>query len=422
MKRPITATTVIALALGTAAVVAPASQAADYGLRGEDGTGVIARGNQKASDLPAGSCVVGVTSTDAAEGSQAGFRWTTAEPREESRDKTAWGVGVAFDNSQDRTFADWYFTNSGRMGGENRYLDAGEVPAMDAGKSLLDYYGTPYWTATHGADENIKISASGSQQNLNLEAELTDEKVKQFAQATAANPVRYAWQGHYTKENPDGLRATQGVNASFGALVNPWPSENNECNPITTTWDKVEKHVINPGEETKVGHINVPQLSDGTTDDSLSRMVVEAYSTDGKFLGTSDKTAGEKTRLRIADNGDVFFTWPDYRDPANGIADDRSVDFAAIALPRSVEQLQSAGDYAVESSKWYQEEDDRVYAFESSNYLPRYNTRTRLTSTPSRLTTRSSTTRSTKTATVPLSPALSTGHRRMSVRNLSIPK
>ena len=54
MKRSLTTTTAIALALGTAAVVAPTTHAADYGLRGEDGTGVIARGEQQASQLPAG--------------------------------------------------------------------------------------------------------------------------------------------------------------------------------------------------------------------------------------------------------------------------------------------------------------------------------------------------------------------------------
>ena len=371
MKRPITATTVIALALGTAAVVAPASQAADYGLRGEDGNGVITRGNQKASDLPAGTCVVEVNSADAAAGSQAGFRWFTSEPSpatpvERQKD---WGVGVSFDNSQDRTFADWYFTNSGNTVGQ--YLDTGTVPALDAGHSLDYDYDTPLWTVTHRADENIVIDGNKQQRNLNLYAELTDEKAKQFAQAPADNPVSYAWQGHYTKENPNGPKATQGNSAAFGALVNPWPSENNECNPITTTWDKVEKHVINPGEETKVGHINVPTLSDGTTDDSLSRMVVEAYSTDGKFLGTSDKTAGDKARLRIADNGDVFFTWPDYRDPVNGIADDLSVNFSAIALPRSVGQLQAASAHTTDNWGY---EDGHQFAFESSNSLPRYNT------------------------------------------------
>lgn len=372
MKRPITTTTVIALALGTAAVVTPSATANNYGLRGEDGTGVIARGDQGASDLSAGTCEVHATDDAAIRGSQSGFSWVTGEPlikgsnnSSDNPNKDEWGVAVAFDNSKGRTFSDWYFSNVGNM---RESLDLDEVPALDAGKSYLGI-NEAQWTATDKADENVKITNKGGrgvQRNININAELTDEKVKKLAQATADNPVRYVWQGRYKQEYPsETMRATQGSSVDVGAIVNPWPSENNECNPITTTWDKSENHVITPGEETKVGHINVPALADGSQDDSLSRMVVEAYSTDGKFIGTSDKSAGEDTRLRIDDNGDVFFTWPDYRDPDNGIVANQSVQFSAIALPRSVDQLQQAADANT---------DGYGKAFESSNALPRYNT------------------------------------------------
>ena len=367
MKRSLTTTTAIALALGTAAVVAPTSHAEDYGLRGEDGTGVIALGNQIPSDLPAGSCTVKFDSRIGANinHSQAGFTWNTLEPGHNSLDKTKWGISVALDNSKGRTFADWYFSNTGTF--PNLPLDTGEVPALDAGHSIYNDDGTPIWTATHTADENIKITKSGrGLLNLNLSAELTNEKVKQFASATANNPVRYVWQGHYTRDNDEGpLYATRNNGAYFEVTVNPWPSENNECTPITATWDTITRHVITPGEETKVGHINVPALSDGTVDDSLTRMVVEAYSDDGEFIGTSDPAAADAQRLRIADNGDVFFTWPDYRNPENGLANGRSVVFSAIAKPRSAEQFQQAVKHNT---------DGYGDAFESSNMLPRYNT------------------------------------------------
>lgn len=366
MKRSLTTTTAIALALGTAAVVAPASHAEDYGLRGDNGTGVITLGDQTASDLPAGSCTVEAKERDAASGSQAGFTWDTGEPGAGVDDKTRWGLSVAFDNSKDRTFADWYFSNTGNIRGiHNLPLDVGEVPSVESGQTIYDDEGAPIWTATHTADEKIVIDQQGMLINLNLYAELTDEKVKQFASASADNPVRYAWQSNYKQDNPYGPYATQGESAIFGATVNPWPSENNECSPITTTWDPITRHVITPGEETKVGHINVPALSNGTVDDSLTRMVVEAYSDTGEFIGTSDPAAADAQRLRIADNGDVFFTWPDYRDPENGLADNRSVVFSAIAKPRSAEQFQQAVKHNT---------DGYGDAFESSNMLPRYNT------------------------------------------------
>lgn len=82
------------------------------GLRGEDGTGAVEKDAQKASDLPAGTCAV--SSADPS-GSQAGFTWFTSEPGSDSPDKTVWGLSTSFDNSKDRTFADWDFSNSGLL-------------------------------------------------------------------------------------------------------------------------------------------------------------------------------------------------------------------------------------------------------------------------------------------------------------------
>ena len=180
--------------------IAPQSAAAATFTGGiRDKSGAVERDAQKASDLPAGSCLVESGDSD---GSQAGFSWNTLEPSATSPSKTRWGLSVSFDNSKDRTFVDWSFTNSGLMG---KYLDAAPISSMDPGQALVDKI------VTHKADEILVIDGSRQQRNLNLGAELTDAKVKQFAEATAANPVRYAWQGDYKQENPQGPRATQGA-------------------------------------------------------------------------------------------------------------------------------------------------------------------------------------------------------------------
>ena len=362
----IAAVSTIALALGGISVVGPgplAPHAAAATLSGgiRDKSGAVEEDAQKASDLPAGSCVV---NSGEPSGSQAGFSWSTLEPGDTSHSKTLWGLSVSFDNSKDRTFADWYFTNTGGLGS---VLDTGEVPSMEAGQTFDGK------RVTDKADESIKINASGRiLRNLNLYAELTDEKVKQFA--SADSPVRYAWQNNYKVQNPDGPYATKGVSASFGATVNPWPSENIECNPITVSWENWKKHVIVPGEETKIGTVNVPALKNGGTDDSLSRMVVEAYDGNGKFIGTTDPGASDGEQLlRVDENGDVYYTWPMYRDPENAdkstekqkLAAQQNVSFSVIAQPRSVDQLQAAAEHnnAGEGK-----------AFDSSNSLSRYNT------------------------------------------------
>lgn len=195
---------------------------------------------------------------------------------------------------------------------------------------------------------------------------MTEEEVKQFASATADNPVRYAWQGHYTKDHSGNLYATRGGSATFSATVNPWPSENIECNPITVSWENWEKHVIVPGDETKVGKINVPPVEGdgGGKDDSMSRMVVEAYDGNGKFIGTSDSEASGGTQnLRIDETtGEISFAWPEYR--GTDLATDKNVNFSVLAKPRTVDQLQAAAHHNTGG------EDGS--AFDSSNSLDRY--------------------------------------------------
>ncbi|MCG7292682.1 G5 domain-containing protein [Corynebacterium afermentans] len=359
-SRSIAASSAIALALGGISIVGPgplAPHAAADTLSGgiRDESGAVEEGDQQASDLPAGSCVV---KSGEKSGSQAGFSWNTLEPNAASPDKKAWGLSVSFDSSKDRTFTDWYFSNSGKL---KDFLDAGQVPSMEAGQTFIGK------DVTHKAGEIVEIGASGRDlRTLNVYAELTDEKVKQFASASAGNPVRYAWQSNYKKDNPEGAYATQGGSAIFGATVNPWPSENIECNPISVSWESAEvseKHVIVPGEETKVGTINVPALQNGGTDDSLSRMVVEAYDGNGEFIGTTDPDAsGGEQLLRVDEaTGDIYFTWPEYRGTVQ--ATDKNVNFSVLAKPRSVNQLQAATEH---------NNDGNGEAFDSSNSLDRY--------------------------------------------------
>lgn len=358
-RSSIAALSALALAAGTL-VTAPSFMSPQSATAAElsggirDKSGAVEKADQKASDLPAGSCVVESGDPD---GSQAGFTWGTLEPSATSPSKTAWGIGISFDNSKDRTFVDWSFTNSGRLGA---YLNTAPVSSMNIGQTLTNDKAV----VTHKADENIDITGRGAQRNINLLANLTEDKVGQYAQASSANPVRYAWKSDYTQENPS-LHATQGSSALFSAVVNPWPSENIECNPITVSWENFQKHVIVPGEETKVGTINVPAVANGGKDDSLSRMVVEAYDGNGKFIGTTDPAAsGGEKMLRIDDSGDIYFTWPKYR--GTNLADDKNVNFSVLAKPRTVDQLQAAGG----NNDPYGE----PKTFESSNSLDRYST------------------------------------------------
>ncbi|EFG48618.1 LPXTG-motif cell wall anchor domain protein [Brevibacterium mcbrellneri ATCC 49030] len=348
LRVPIAALSALALTAGAFAVPnlmsGDSAAAATFSGGIRDKSGAVEKDDQRASDLPAGSCEVKGGSPS---GSQAGFTWTTLEPDQHSTDKTKWGVSVALDNSKDRTFADWGFSNSGLLGG---VLNTGTISSMDVGQTLLGAGGP----VTAKADEKIKITSARNQRNLNLNSELTGEKVKQFADADASNPVRYAWQGKYTKDNVDGPKATRGDNVGFSATVNPWPSENDNCSPISVVWENKEKLVVKPGEELKVGTISADAAS-------MPRMVIEAYDAQGKFIGTSNTEAsGGEARLRVENSGDIYFTMPEYK--GTELNAQQGVRFSVLALPRSVEQLQSVVDANSYEGK----------AFEESNALPRY--------------------------------------------------
>ena len=361
LRSPLAALSALAVAAGTfigapTFLTSEPAAAADFtgGLRGADGMGAIEKDAQKASDLPAGTCLI---SSGDSSGSQAGFSWQNLEPSATSPSKTTWGVSLTFDNSQDRTFADWGFSNTGNLAS---FLNAGTVPSMGVGQTLPGDKGP----VTHKADESIKINASRSLRNLNLFANMTDAEVKQYAEADKNNPVRYAWKGEYAKDvTTQSLRATEGGSAQFQAYVNPWPSENIQCAPITVSWEDFEKHVIVEDEETKVGHINIPRLWNGKEGDSLDRMVVEAYDGNHKFIGTSNAQAsGGQQNLRVDENGDIYFKWPNYR--GTDLATDKNVSFSVLALPRTVDQLRAAVEH---------ENGGFGFVSESSNALDRYN-------------------------------------------------
>ncbi|UIZ92297.1 hypothetical protein JZY91_00270 [Corynebacterium sp. CNCTC7651] len=255
----VAAASAVSLALGAFSVVGPgplasAQESLTGGIRGADGSKVINTGKQLESDLDAGSCLV-MSETGSRKGSQAGFSWDRLEPSNATTNTRTWGVSVAFDNSQDRTFAYWEWSSASL---NTAPVTLGSVPAAPAGEPL----GTDV-AASDRANEKLEIT-DGPQITYGLKSALSEAEVEKFAQAGADSRVRYVWKDQYTRDKNFNSRLQATTNSFFIALVNPWPNENNECNPIKVDWDSIQQHVIVPGEETKVGHIDVPELSDGS--------------------------------------------------------------------------------------------------------------------------------------------------------------
>ena len=152
-----------------------------------------------------------------------GYRYHSSEPSATSEDKTRWGVEIELDKEKgQRTYTDFYFSNSGNLGD---VLDNGNVSANEAGDKIAGGEKDPNYKAT----SEIKIDGRRAQRNLNLY--VTEEDLKHINNKDNTNTTM-AWQGKYLKDNPNGLKATEGSSATFSFTVNPWPNENDKLSLI----------------------------------------------------------------------------------------------------------------------------------------------------------------------------------------------
>ena len=352
---------VISLALGSAAHLPGPARAAEAaapdtgsdsnakykgGIFGDDGTAVMQGSKLIASDIGTESC----TATGASQSfSKAGFKVEIAEPGKKSADKRQFAVMAEFSGDKQRTFRDWLIQGTNN----NALLKPHDVEAKTSAE------GTP-WTPTAKADEVLSIAKNGPRAPLTatIVADLTPDKIAQYAEATADSPVRYVWADKYTADNTD--PATQiFAGPDISVSVNPWPSENDNCSPVTVDWENIKTLVIDTDETVKVGQIHADA-------NSLPRMVVEAHDQAGNLLGTSNAevsgVSGGTENIKIDETtGNITFTPPEYVGK-KAIAGDQNISFTVVAQPRTGEQLAAA----------VPEDGYGVVDAAASNSLPRY--------------------------------------------------
>ena len=192
-----------------------------------------------------------------------GFRYKTLEPSGTSDDKTLWGFEIEFDREKgQRTYTDFSFTNTGNLG---TVLNAGTIPSKNLGEKLDD----SFKEVNYKSESEIDITASGRQlRNLNLYTDITD--LEHINSINNKNTVM-AWEGHYTKDNPNGLKSTEGDSAAFNFTVNPWPNENDQLDLIYLNGDYEEKQFVK-GQTINTG-IKVENLDDNARE----RLVGQVY-------------------------------------------------------------------------------------------------------------------------------------------------
>ena len=191
-----------------------------------------------------------------------GYRYHSSEPSATSEDKTQWGIEIEIDKEKgQRTYTDFYFTNTGNMGS---VLDTGNVSANEAGEKIAGGEKDPNYKAT----SEIEIDGSRAQRNLNLVA--TEEDLKHINDKDNTNTTM-AWQGKYKKDNPNGLKATEGGSAQFSFTVNPWPNENDKLELIKLNGKHDKKEFVQ-GQTIETG-VSVENLDDSARE----RLVGQVY-------------------------------------------------------------------------------------------------------------------------------------------------
>ncbi|MDU3687228.1 MAG: G5 domain-containing protein [Anaerococcus hydrogenalis] len=214
-----------------------------------------------------------------------GYRYHSSEPSAASEDKTQWGIEIEIDKEKgQRTYTDFYFTNSGLLGG---VLDTGNVSANDEDEKIAGGEKDPNYKAT----SEIEISGSRNQRNLNLYA--SEEDLKHINNKDNTNTTM-AWQGKYLKDNPNGLKATEGSNATFSFTVNPWPNENDNLQLMKLNGEYNEK-VFVQGQD-----INTGVKVDNIDDSAKERLVGQVYNPiTGEIVPGSRAYIGEDGNIHI---------------------------------------------------------------------------------------------------------------------------
>lgn len=267
-----------------------------------------------------------------------GFRYNTLEPSASSPDQTLWGLEFEFDKEKgQRTYTDFYFTNTGGFG-RPTLLEAGKISANDVGDKLSDK--GDFKDPTYKAKAEIDIFASNVNRNLNLYS--TKEDIEHINNINNKNTI-IAWKGNYTRNNPNGSKATQGSSSEFGFTVNPWPNENDKLSVIKLNGSHDKKEYVHG--QTITTDVSVENLDANARE----RLVGQVYHPitgeivpDAKaYINDQDKVVIEMPKGAIDENGKINKDSIFYNNPKYNALQNLEVKF--FARPRTEEEFRAIG-------------------------------------------------------------------------------
>ena len=262
-----------------------------------------------------------------------GFKFELKNPSATSPSKTEYGYQVTIDKKTgQRTYTRVYVTDSGLVP-----VPLGEKPMMKEGDKLTP--GSP--DITFKPNENVDVTVSGRQKNLNYEA--SEETLKHINNKDN-DSTSFGMKDNYSQENP-GVKFFERDSFLLGYKVNPWPNENDRLEELKlnkNNYDPTSKYFVQ-GQDIDTG-IKVDNIDESARERLVGQVYhpvtgeivpgASAYIADDGNIhikmpeGALKKDANGKTVI----NEDSIFNTKDYK----GI---QQLDVRFFARPRTAEEF-----------------------------------------------------------------------------------
>lgn len=325
-------TSTIALALGGAAIVAPSTAAAESVRYTDTQEPVAPKASQLNFDPKSSNPLKCGAQLSHGVSSNSGLSYERRVPGMANGTDRNFGLQVTADTSGERTFNFLNVTD----GPNNPPISKRTVtlPPLQPGDTIGHPATGPATGTVNYVEDvpNIVIEPPARGQTareFRTEMNLTEGQVNQIANGG----MTIGWKGQYNND----WKADYGYFFSdsgeflVNGVVNPWPSENADCTPITIDWadeldtGNYEATVIQPGETVKVGTVSADE-------DSVERLRFIAKDPDG------NEVPGEITR----EGNDIYWTMADYIEGQPAYTQTDKLTFEMIALPRDLQGLKDA--------------------------------------------------------------------------------
>lgn len=266
-----------------------------------------------------------------------GFKVDFKNPSATSPSKTEYGYQITIDKKTgQRTYTKIYVSDSGRTP-----VEKGDKSMMDQKDKLTSE--SP--DVTYKPNENVEITASGSQRNLDYEA---SEETLRHINNKDNSSTSFGIKDDYTKENP-GVKFF-GDSFLLGYKVNPWPNENDKLEELKLNQQgsKLEEKYFVQGQDIDTG-IKV----DNVDESAKERLVGQVYNPiTGAIVPGASAYIGENGNIHIKlpegalkkdENGKTIinegsiFNTPDYKALQN-------LDVKFFARPRTAEEFKNIAE------------------------------------------------------------------------------